>query len=105
MAAPFGAGFWCGDNCGAVCGAMMVIGMKYGHSNPGDKERNDAMIDKVKEFHNEFIARNGSLICRELVGYDFRQEGELEKAFDNGRIFEFCPSMVQSSLEILSKII
>ena len=104
MAAPFGAGFWRGDNCGAVCGAMMVVGMKYGHSKHGDEAQNAVMIAKTKEFTDKFIAHNGSVICRELVEHDFRQEGELEKAFQNGRIFDFCPKMVQSALEILDEI-
>ena len=104
MAAPFGAGLWNGDSCGAVCGAMMVIGKKYGHCELGDAEGNDAMIAKTREFNKEFIARNGSLACRDLVKYDFSKEGELEKAFMSGRISEFCPKMVIEALEILDDI-
>ncbi|MDR2183482.1 MAG: C-GCAxxG-C-C family protein [Clostridiales bacterium] len=105
MAAAFGGGFWRGDNCGAVCGAMMAIGMKYGHCNPGDDEASDMVMAKTKEFADAFIGRNGSLACRDLVQYDFRQEGELDKAFESGRIDEFCPKMVQDALEILEKIL
>ena len=104
MAGPFGAGFWRGDNCGAVCGSMMVIGMKHGHCNYGDDAGNEAMIAKTNQFIGEFIARNGSLACRDLVKRDFRQPGELEKALEDGRIFEFCPKMVQSALSILDEI-
>ena len=84
--------------------AMMVIGMKYGHCRHGDAEGNAAMIAKTMEFTKEFLARNGSLACRDLVKYDFSKEGELNKAFDSGRIFEFCPTMVQSALAILDDI-
>jgi len=104
IATPFGGGMFRGDTCGAVSGAMIAIGMKYGHFKPSDTEGNAVMIDKVKAFQAEFIACNGSTICRELVGHDFSQEGELQKAMDNGRVFEICPKLVQTSLEILSKI-
>jgi C_GCAxxG_C_C family probable redox protein len=104
MAAPFGGGLTQGDTCGAVCAAMIAIGMRYGHCKPGDKEGNDTLNAKAAEFYKEFKAKNGSTICRELVGYDFSKEGELEKAMASGKIFEVCPRLVQSSLEILDKI-
>jgi C_GCAxxG_C_C family probable redox protein len=104
MAAPFGGGMFRGDTCGAVSGAMIAIGTKYGHCKPGDADGNAAMMEKVAAFQKEFIARNGSTICRELVGHDFSKEGELEKAMENGKVFEICPKLVQSSLEILNEI-
>ena len=105
LTAPFGAGMFIGEVCGAVCGAMVVIGMKYGHCKHGDAEGNAAMMAKVAEFNKEFISRNGTVVCRDLVGQDFSQPGELEKAFANGRIFEFCPKMVQDTIDILEKIL
>jgi hypothetical protein len=39
------------------------------------------------------------------VKYDFSIEGESTKAFESGRIFEFCPKMVQDALEILEEIL
>ena len=104
MAAPFGAGMFRGDTCGAVSAAMIAIGIKYGHCQPGDAAGNAAMIEKAAAFQKEFITRHGSTICRELVGYDFSKDGELEKAMESGKVFEICPGMVQSSLKILDKI-
>ena len=104
IAAPFGGGMFRGDTCGAVSGAMIAIGIKYGHCKPGDTEGNAAMMEKAAAFQKEFIARHGSTICRDLVGHDFSKEGELQKAMENGKVFEICPGMVQSSLEILDKI-
>ena len=104
MAAPFGGGMFRGDTCGAICGAMMAIGMKYGHHEHGDFEKNEAMIEKIEEFNREFIARNGSTICRDLVGRDFSVEGERKKALESGKIFEVCPKFVQDALDILDEI-
>jgi C_GCAxxG_C_C family probable redox protein len=104
MAAPFGGGMFRGDTCGAVAGAMIAIGMRYGHDTPGDAEGNEAMIKKVEAFQKAFIAAKGSTICRELAGYDFAQEGEMEKAMASGKLFEVCPGLVQTALEILDGI-
>ena len=105
IAGPFGGGMFRGDTCGTVAAAMIAIGMKYGGYEPGDAAGNALMTSKVEEFQKEFVAKNGSLLCRELVGYDFSKKGEFDTAFGNGRIFEVCPGFVQSSLEILSRIL
>jgi len=53
ISSGFGGGMNCAETCGAVTGAYMVIGMKHGH------------------FTNEqFKAAHGSLICKELTGFD-----------------------------------
>jgi len=104
MSAPFGGGMFRGDTCGAVAGAMMAIGMRYGHCQPNDTEGNAAMMAKVKQFQEAFIAKHGSVICRDLTGYDFSQPGELEKAMGSGALFRECPKYVQSALEILDDI-
>ncbi|MDR0468752.1 MAG: C-GCAxxG-C-C family protein [Peptococcaceae bacterium] len=104
MAAPFGGGMFRGDTCGAVGGAMIAIGMKYGNSTPGDAKKDDAMQDKVKEFQEKFAARNGSTICRDLLGYDFAKPEERAAAFATGKVKEVCPKLVQDALEILDEI-
>jgi len=62
------------------------------------------MVGKVDTFQKEFISRKGSTICRELVGHYFSKEGELQKSMENGKVFEICPKLVQSSLDILDKM-
>ncbi|HAF60142.1 MAG TPA: hypothetical protein DCK81_03265, partial [Clostridiales bacterium UBA9856] len=88
IAAPFGGGMFNGDTCGAVAGAMLAIGMKYGHSEPGDIEGDEKMREKVAEFNRRFTEAKGSTICRDLIGYDFGKPGDAEKAFESGVIFE-----------------
>lgn len=104
MAAPFGGGFFVGDTCGAVAGATIAIGMKYGHDTPGDTAKNAEMIEKLKHFQAEFTKRNGSTICRELVGHDFSKEGQLEEALADGTIYERCPKYVLDAIEILEEM-
>ena len=104
MAAPFGGGLFRGDTCGAVAGAMIAIGIKYGNSEPGGFEKDAAMVGIVKKFQEEFTARNGTMICRELIGYDFSKPGEREKAKSNEETTALCIKFIQDSLEILDKI-
>ncbi len=105
MMAPFGGGAFDGEMCGAVAGALAVIGAKYGHYELGDAEGNMKMIAKVTEFKQKFKERNGTLVCRQLLGdYDFSKEGDLDKAMESGIFFEKCPGFIGSALEILEEI-
>jgi len=104
IAAPFGGGMFRGDTCGAVAGAMIAIGMRYGNGTPGDVAKDDAMQKKVKEFQNKFMSRNGSTMCRDLIGYDFAKPEERAEALSSGKVMEICPKLVQDALEILDEI-
>lgn len=105
MMAAFGGGTFRGDTCGAVSGAMMVIGLKYGHYQIGDRETKAKLMAKVAEFQKKFTERCDSTICRELCGYDFSKEGDLDKAFASGKLFELCPKFVINALAVLDEII
>jgi len=104
MAAGFGGGCGRGDLCGVVSGALMVIGLKYGHSEPGDLEGKALTARKAKEFNDKFIKRNGSVTCRDLLQIDFSKEGEKQRAIDTGLIVEVCPQLIQDAIEILDEI-
>lgn len=104
MAAAFGGGMFRGDTCGAVTGAMIAIGLKYGHYKLGDAQGKSRLMAKVAEFQKKFTERRRSTICRELVGFDFAKEGELEKALASGQLLDFCPNAVLDALNILDEI-
>lgn len=104
MSAPFGGGFFRGDTCGAVAGAALAIGMKYGHDTPGDTAQNAEMIAKLRHFQDAFARRNGSTLCRELVGYDFSKDGEFEKALQSGAVAARCPGYVLDAIAILEEM-
>ena len=104
MAAPFGGGCMGGDICGCVTGALMMIGAEYGHCEVGDTEGNARMVAKLTEFKQKFTEKCGSVICRDLIGYDFSKPEEREQAFESGILFEKCPGYVNCALEILDEI-
>jgi C_GCAxxG_C_C family probable redox protein len=89
-----------GSICGAVTGAIRILGFKFGSTNPRDKNAKYATYKKVQEFCEEFKTSAGSLICHELLGFDFMTpEGDLKSAQPGA--FEHCPGYVQIAAELL----
>lgn len=106
IACGFGAGISkTGNICGAVSGAIMVIGLKYGKTKPGD----DAATEKTRELTRQFIrvfsAKNGSVNCTELLGYNLGNADEYEKAREKRLFVTKCPELVRDAAEILEKIL
>ena len=74
LASPFGAGFGkMREVCGAVSGMVLLAGVLRGYSDPQDAEAKKELYALVQKMCNEFREREGSLICRELLGL---KEGE-----------------------------
>ena len=101
----FGGGMMCGETCGAVTGALMVIGMVYGHSREGDQSQKEIMAAKTGGFKKLFGEKYSSCICRELLGHDISKPGEMEKVLEKGLMFDFCPRVVEDTIDILEKIL
>lgn len=54
-----------GCTCGALSGGVMVLGMVYGRSIPG--EQAPEVLGKAKELHDWFRDEKGSTCCRVLI--------------------------------------
>ena len=69
MASAFGGGMGrMREVCGAVSGMLMVLGALYGYDDPGEKDRaKKAHYAMVQELAGKFRARNGSIICRDIL--------------------------------------
>jgi C_GCAxxG_C_C family probable redox protein len=106
VAGAFGGGMGhMGHVCGAVTGAFMVIGLKYGKTRPEDNEIRDKAYSLVQEFTRRFESRNGSIICRELLGCDISTPVALEMAREKGLFETLCPRLVQNAAEIIEEIL
>lgn len=99
----FGGGERKGELCGAVAGALMVLGLRCGHCDSEDTEGKSKAYRISEEFMNRFIAKNGSVVCRELLGYDLTKDEDIirEKNLFN----TICPEMVRTATEILDEMI
>lgn len=71
LASPFGAGFGkLREVCGAVSGMTMVAGRLNGYDDPSDYEAKKALYALVQKMCAEFEEKQGSIICRELLGLE-----------------------------------
>jgi len=86
--------------CGALTGGVLAIGTKYGTNEPSIKKRVKA-YETANQLYKRFEKRNGSVLCRELVGYDLSDPEQLEKAREANVFEEKCPVFVKRAVEIL----
>jgi C_GCAxxG_C_C family probable redox protein len=106
IAGGFGGGMGrMAGTCGAVTGAFMVIGLIHSMTKKGDLPQKELSYEYIRKFAETFRKRNGSLVCRELMGVDVSTpEGFAEsKAKNIARTV--CPKYVQDAAEILEELL
>lgn len=101
LSCGFGGGVRSGEICGAVTGAVFVIGLKNGHCVLGDTKTKDNCYKKTTEFLEAFTSINKSTVCRELLGFDIRNNEDKLKY--NDRQKTICPRMIESAIKILEE--
>jgi C_GCAxxG_C_C family probable redox protein len=102
IAAPFGGGMArTGKTCGAVTGGLLALGLKYGYTVPEGK---DATYAIAQEFMHRFEHLHGSLICRDLIGFDISTPQDREMARLSGVLQKLCPCLVADAVKILQGI-
>lgn len=100
LAAPFGAGMAReGQVCGALSGALMVLGLQYAGTRPEDREQ---IYRIARDFIDQFETQHGSMICKELLGYDISTPAGLQAARDNGVFETICPVLVDETATALT---
>ena len=106
LASPFGGGMaQMGETCGAVTGAFMVIGLKYGMTDPDKKEDKEKTYAVVDEFVKSFTEKHGSLKCKDILGYDLSTEEGRTTVSEKGLTGTLCPDFVRNAVEILEEIL
>lgn len=105
IATNFGGGARKGEMCGAVSGALMVLGLLYGHSEISDAETKAKAYAISEDYMNRFIDEHGSVVCRELLGYDLSKSDEREKIMEKDLFRTICPKMIRSAVRILDEIL
>lgn len=88
--------------CGAVSGMFMVAGMKYGYIDPKDRLSKAEHYKRIQQLAGEFKEKNGSIICRELLGLSTQSESYIPEA----RTDEYykkrpCAELVGDAAEIM----
>jgi C_GCAxxG_C_C family probable redox protein len=102
IASGFGGGMACAETCGAVTGSYMVIGMKHGHSLPDAREKANTKL-KIQRFNEKFKKEHGTLICKELTGFDISTPEESFAASEENVFQTKCPRFLKTACTILEE--
>lgn len=101
---PFGGGMGrMREVCGTVTGMFMVIGLAMGNDNSKDNTTKKNVYKSVQELAAKFKEDNGSIICRELLGF---QKNNKESYVPSERTTEYykkrpCPELCKYAADIL----
>ena len=102
ISSGFGGGMACAETCGAVTGAYMVIGMKHGHVTPNPEEKAKTKI-LIQKFNEKFKQKHGSLICKNLTGFDISTPEGSSAAREEGVFNTKCPAFIKTACNILEQ--
>lgn len=105
ISSAFGGGMWAGRTCGCVTGALMALGLKYGYSEPGSTEEKNTVLAKKMEFEEKFAAQNGSVVCKEILGYDLSKPEEMKEIMEKNLLFTLCPKVVCSACKMMDELL
>ena len=89
MMEAFGLGMGTMGTCGAVSGMAAVAGMVESDGALDAPRTKKQSYKAMKELTEKFIAKNQSVICREIKGVE------------TGKVLRSCPGCVQDASELL----
>lgn len=108
MSASFGGGIGrMRETCGAACGMFLLAGLETGATDGADREGKAANYAVVQQLAEEFKKRNGSLICRELLGL---RKQDIVSSVPEERTVQYyakrpCAKMVERAARIWSEFL
>ncbi|MGB8779794.1 MAG: C-GCAxxG-C-C family protein [Candidatus Bathyarchaeia archaeon] len=104
IATGFGGGIGrCGSVCEALTGGVMAISVMYGTNEPLMKNRLKA-YQTAQKFYEQFEAQNGSVLCKELIGFDLSVPEQRDKAVKTNAFEKKCTVFVTKAVEILLEL-
>jgi C_GCAxxG_C_C family probable redox protein len=109
IATGFGGGMGsCGSVCGALTGGLMALGIRYAANEPPSSgsslEKKTQTYERAQRLYKQFETQHGSVLCRELLGYDVSNHEEAEK-MRKGRLHDDkCIAFVANTAEMLVQV-
>ncbi|MBO5293482.1 MAG: C_GCAxxG_C_C family protein [Lachnospiraceae bacterium] len=90
--------------CGVVSAMAMLTGLKQGFTDPSDEAGKTAAYEKVRTMSDRLKEEMGSILCRELLGLDQREESAKPAA----RTAEYyasrpCSRMVAAAAKVIEE--
>jgi C_GCAxxG_C_C family probable redox protein len=105
IGAPLGGGLArLGRTCGAVTGAIILIGLLHSRARASSSNGRHSVYDVAATFVQEFEARSGSTLCRELLGCDLATEAGRRRADEEGLHSKVCPNLVRDAAQLFEQL-
>jgi len=93
--------------CGAVSASAVCLGLRHRCSLSEKEKAQQARLDArqdASELVKSFTEKFGSIICRELLGFDFSDSEARRKFQESGIWKEKCDNYVQFAIEKLYEL-
>lgn len=91
--------------CGAVSSMFMVAGLKAGYKSPTDRIAKEEHYKLIQELAKRFEMKNGSIICRELLGLKVEHDTPVPEARTKNYYKKRpCSELVKCAVEILEEV-
>jgi len=94
-----------GATCGAITGAALAAGRLAGRSLPDHAEAKREARALVEGLLAAFARQFGSVNCRELTGYDFRNPGAHDDFIQSGIWRPACLLLIEFAITEMTRLI
>lgn len=94
-----------GATCGAITGAALAVGRLAGLSLPDHAEAKREARNLVEGLLAAFSREFGSVNCRELTGYDFRDPGGHHDFIQSGIWRTACMRQIEFAIAEITRLI
>lgn len=92
--------------CGAVSSMFMIAGLKYGYTEPNNKEVKAEHYARIQQLAEKFKSKNKTIICRDLLGLDVEQDNPVpEDRTQEYYLKRPCKHLVGDAAEIIAEYI
>lgn len=90
--------------CGAVSAMFMIAGLKSGYTMPNNDYIKGRHYAHIQELAKKFKAKNGSIICRELLGLEDTEFSPIpSKRTEEYYKTRPCENLIGCAAEIISE--
>ncbi len=107
LSSPMGAGVGrMREICGAVSSMSLLLGLKEGNSDAADEEAKKRIYEKTRQMADAFKEVNGSIVCRELLGMEGREESAAPSVRDAAYYASRpCPRLIACAARIVEEML
>lgn len=104
-AACFGSGLGRANVCGCVTGGLMVVGLAHGCGGACSRAERQDLNARRDAFTEAFSQARGSLLCREILGYDLTIPEQRAIIVQKGLFSSVCAPLVCATCEMLEELL